>query len=80
MRHQAMILDDAENDPLEHYKLLYEKMRRGLNQKHIELGEITKYSITDPGIVRGHITCSIGDYDSELPARSHHRWPRSYLG
>ena len=39
-------------------------MKRGLGQKYIQPDDVTRYSITEPGIVRGHITSDIdGDDD-----------------
>jgi len=60
------IIDDTKTDPLERYKILYEKMKRGLGVKHIQPDKynITRYSITEPGIVRGHIT---SDIDTHTP-------------
>ena len=60
------IIDDTKTDPLVRYKILYEKMKRGLGIKHIQPDDLTRYSITDPGIVRGHITSDLDD-ENDMP-------------
>ena len=65
--YKFQIIDDTKTDPLERYKILYEKMKRGLGIKHIQPDDITKYSITDPGIVRGRITSDPDDVNDDMP-------------
>ncbi|MBW2246715.1 MAG: hypothetical protein JRF62_05870 [Deltaproteobacteria bacterium] len=57
---------DAEDDLFDLFTKLVERMRRELKQKHIESGDLTRYSITDEDIVRGHITWD-DDTDGEVP-------------
>jgi hypothetical protein len=56
----------AEDDLFALFASLVERMRRGLEQRHIEPGDLTRYRITDEGIVCGHITWD-DDTDGEFP-------------
>lgn len=60
------IIDDTKTYPLDQYKILYEKMKRGPGIKPIQPDDLTRYSITDPGIVRGHITSNLDD-QNDMP-------------
>ena len=57
---------EAEDDLLSLFVKLVEKIRHGLEQKHIEPSDLTRYSITDPGVVRGRITWD-DDTGGEVP-------------
>lgn len=57
---------DAEDDLFRLFAKLVECMRRELGRKHIEPGDLTRYSITNQDIVRGHITWD-DDTDGEVP-------------
>ena len=57
---------DAEDDLFRLFAKLVERMRRELGRKHIEPGDLTRYSITNQDIVRGHITWD-DDTDGEVP-------------
>ena len=62
--YQFQVIGRTKDDILSLYQSLYEKMKRALNQKHIEPNELTswpEYSITRNDIVRGHITSDIND-------------------
>ena len=62
--YQFQVIGRIEDDILSLYQSLYEKMKRGLEQKHIEPSDLrqwSEYNITDPGIVRARITSDIGD-------------------
>ncbi|MEW6668586.1 MAG: hypothetical protein AB1512_25520 [Thermodesulfobacteriota bacterium] len=54
--YELTVHGDAEDDMLHLFGKLFEKMRRALERKHIEKGNLTRYQITNAGIVRGHIT------------------------
>ena len=54
--YEFSIYGDAEDDMLNLFKKLFEKMRRALEGKHIEKSDFTRYQISRDGIVRGHIT------------------------
>lgn len=60
------IIDDTKTEPLDRYKILYEKMKCGLGTKHIQPDDLTRYSITAPGMVRGHITSDLDD-ENDMP-------------
>ena len=47
---------DAEDDLFYLFRKLIERVRRGLEQRHIESSDLTPYRITDEDIVRGYIT------------------------
>ena len=64
--YQFQVIGKPEDDLLLLYQYLYEKMKRGLSIKHIQPDELTRYSITVPGIVRGHIT-SDPDGENDMP-------------
>ena len=53
--YQFSISGDAEDDMLQLFKTLFEKIRRALGRKHIEKSDLTRYQITKDDIVRGHI-------------------------
>ena len=62
--YQFQVIGCIEDDILSLYQSLYEKMKRGLEQKHIEPNELTswpEYSSSRNDIVRGHITSDIDD-------------------
>ena len=54
--YQLSVLGDVDDDLFDLFKVLFERMRRALSQKHIEASDLTKYRITDQDIVRGYIT------------------------
>ncbi len=60
------VLGDADDDLFDLFKVLFERMRRALNQKHIESCDLTKHRITDQDTVRGYIT-SNSEGDREHP-------------
>jgi len=57
---------DAECDLFGLFERLVERMRRDLERRQIEPDDLTRYSITNEGIVRGYITWD-NDTDGELP-------------
>ena len=57
---------DAEDDLFGLFAKLVERMRRELERKHIEMSDLTRYSITNQDIVRGHITWD-DDTDGQVP-------------
>jgi hypothetical protein len=60
--YEFAIHGDAEEDLFGLFAKLLERIRRGLQRRHIEPGDLTRYKITDEDIVRGHIT-----WDGEVP-------------
>ena len=54
--YEFAVFGDAEEDMLQLFRALFEKMKRGLGRKHIEESEFTEYQITDGDTVRGRIT------------------------
>ena len=48
------------------FERLVERMRRDLERRHIEPDDLTRYSITNEGIVRGYITWD-DDTGGEVP-------------
>lgn len=64
--YEFSIYSDAEDDLFGLFTKLAERMRRELKRKHIESGDLTRYSITEEDIVRGHITWD-DDTDGEVP-------------
>ncbi len=67
--YQFQVIGRTKDDILSLYQSLYEKMKRGLEQKHIEPNNLiqwSEFSITDPGIVRGHITSAIDDASTPM--------------
>lgn len=57
---------DAEDDLFGLFGKLVERMRRGLERRHIEPSYLTPYRITDEDIVRGRITWD-DDAGGEVP-------------
>ena len=57
---------DAEDDLFYLFRKLIERVRRGLEQRHIEPSDLTPYRITGEDIVRGHITWD-DDTGGEVP-------------
>ena len=57
--YQFSVLGDPDGDLFDLFKVLFERMRRALSQKHIEPSDLTKYRITDQDTVRGYITGGI---------------------
>ena len=70
------IAGDAEDDMLQLFRKLFEKMRLELGRRHIERGELTRYQITDDDIVRGQLSFSLIEpsfffrYRLRIPANS----------
>ena len=64
--YEFAIAGDAEDDMLQLFRKLFEKMRLELGRRHIERGELTRYQITDDDIVRGKITCGENE-DERIP-------------
>jgi len=64
--YQFSVLGDVDDDLFNLFKVLFERIRRALSQKHIEASDLTQYRITDQDIVRGYITCS-SEGDREHP-------------
>jgi len=54
--YQFSVLGDVDDDLFDLFKVLFERMRRALSQKHIEPCDLTPYRITDQDIVRGYIS------------------------
>jgi len=54
--YESSVMGDAEDDLFNVFKILFERIRRAMNQKHIRKGDLHRYQITDENIVRGHIT------------------------
>lgn len=57
---------DAEDDLFGLFTKLVDRIRRELERKHIETGDLTRYIITNEDIVRGHIAWD-DDTDGEVP-------------
>jgi hypothetical protein len=54
--YEFAVLGDADEDLFDLFKILFERIRRALQQKHIEPDDITRYRITQKDTVRGYIT------------------------
>jgi len=50
------VLGKVDEDQFDLFKVLFERIKRALGQKHIEPCHLTKYRITDQDTVRGYIT------------------------
>lgn len=64
--YEFSIHGDAEEDLFGLFANLVERIRRALARKQIETSDLTRYSITDENIVRGHITWD-DDTGGEIP-------------
>jgi hypothetical protein len=64
--YQFTVHGDAEGDMLHLFGKLFEKMRRALERRHIEKGDLTRYQITKESIVRGQITWDDNE-DGRIP-------------
>ena len=54
--YQFSISGDADDDILNVFGKLFERMRRALERKHIEKNDLTRFQITNDDVVRGQIT------------------------
>ena len=64
--YQFSVLGDADDDLFDLFKVLFERMRRALSQRHIEASDLTKYIMTSQDTARGYIT-SGNDGPNENP-------------
>ena len=55
-----------EGEPLELFQQLFEKMRRGVAQKHLQRCDRKGTQIAESGIVRGNVSCDM-ESDGRLP-------------
>ena len=60
------ICGDPEDDLFALFAQLVERLRRELERRHIEPGDLTRYQITDGNTLRGYITWD-DDTDGRLP-------------
>lgn len=65
--YQFYVISDVEEDLLILYKNLYERMKRGLSQKHIEESDINPYSFTNRDTVRGYIAYDPDNDEDNIP-------------
>ena len=54
--YEFSVLGDADGDLFDLFKILFERIKRVLQQKHIEPDDITIYRITQKDTVRGYIS------------------------
>ncbi len=64
--YEFSICGDVEDDLFGLFGKLVDRIRRELGRRHIEPGDLTRYSITDEDIVRGRITWD-DDTGGQLP-------------
>ena len=64
--YEFSVLGDADEDLFDLFKILFERIRRALQQKHIEPGDLTLYRITQKDTVRGYITSDM-NADTKKP-------------
>jgi hypothetical protein len=64
--YEFSVYGDAGDNLFGLFTKLVERMRRGMERRHIESNDLTRYKITDEDIVRGHITWD-DDTDGEVP-------------
>ena len=64
--HEFSICGAAEDDLFALFAKLVERMRRELQRRHIEPGDLTRYQITNGNTLRGRITWD-DDTNGEVP-------------
>ena len=64
--YEFSVLGNVEDDLFDVFKILFEKIKRALTQKHIEPCHLIDYKITSQDTVRGYITCN-NEGDRERP-------------
>ena len=64
--YEFSVIGDIEEELLELFGKLFERIRRALNRKHIYWSETTKnWQITDDDLVRGKVDCDLDSPDYE---------------
>ncbi len=64
--YEFSVIGDIEEELLELFGKLFERIRRALNRKHIYWSETTKnWQITDDDLVRGKLDCDLDSPDYE---------------
>ena len=65
--YQFYVISDVEEDLLILYKKLYERMKRGLSQKHLEESDNNPYRFTDRDTVRGYVAYDPNKGEDDIP-------------